>query len=63
MEQDVNQAAQGVLQQRMDEEIEDFLEFMEGGAKLIRGVKRGGQRTEVWMSDRKGEQWRKKRKL
>lgn len=60
MEQDVDEAAQGVLQTRMDEEIEDFVEFMTTGARVgMRGVKRGGERTEVWMSDRKGKAWNK----
>lgn len=52
MGQDVNEAAAAVLQQRMDEEIDDFVEWMESGAKSIRGVRRGGERTEVWISDR-----------
>lgn len=48
MAQDVDQAARAVLEARMDDEIEDFMEFMEGGAKLgTRGVRRGGARTEV----------------
>ena len=53
MGQDVQEAAKGVLDARMDDEIEDFLDFMTGGAKLgmMRGVKRGGERTEVWRSD------------
>jgi hypothetical protein len=36
----------------MDAEIEDFMEFMEGGAPIgrMRGVKRDGERTEVWTS-------------
>jgi hypothetical protein len=53
MAQNVNEAAQGVRDQRMQDEIDDFIEFMEGGARMMRGVKRGGERTEVWMSDRK----------
>lgn len=54
MGQDIKEAAQGVLEARMDAEIEDFLEFMESGGKLghMRGVRRDGERTEVWMSDR-----------
>ena len=54
MGQDVNEAAQGVIQARMDAEIDDFLEFMEGGAPIgkMRGVKRNGERTEVWTSTR-----------
>lgn len=51
MSQDINQAAKSVLDERMELEIEDFLEFMQDGAKL-RGVRRNGERTEVWMSDR-----------
>ena len=54
MGQDVDEAARGVLQQRMDDEIDDFLEFMEGGAMVgrSRGRMRNGQRTEVWSTDR-----------
>jgi hypothetical protein len=51
MGQDVNEAARAVLDQRMDDEIEDFMEWFNQGGK-VRGVKRGGERTEVWMSDR-----------
>ena len=53
MGQSVTEAAQGVLQARMDAEIDDFLEFMEGGAPIgrLRGVKRDGERTEVWSSN------------
>ncbi|MEC7396492.1 MAG: hypothetical protein VX639_05010, partial [Pseudomonadota bacterium] len=48
MEQDVDQAARAVLEARMDDEIEDFLEWMQGGGKMgTRGVRRGGERTEV----------------
>lgn len=52
MAQDVHEAARGVLASRMDEEIEDFLEAMQSGgfSGRIRGVKRGGERTEVWQS-------------
>lgn len=54
MGQDIQEAAKSVLSDRMDAEIEDFLEFMEGGGKLgrMRGVRRNGERTEVWMSTR-----------
>ncbi len=54
MGQDVAEAAKGVLQGRMDDEIDDFLEFMEGGSKIgrSRGVRRDGHRTEVWSSTR-----------
>ena len=54
MGQDVDEAAKGVLQQRMDDEIDDFLEFMEGGAIMgrSRGVRKNGVRTEVWSTDR-----------
>jgi hypothetical protein len=53
MGQDVHEAAKGVLDGRMDDEIEDFLDFMQGGGKMgMRGVKRNGERTEVWSSDR-----------
>ena len=54
MGQDVDEAARGVLQQRMDDEIDDFMEFMEGGAMVgrSRGRMRNGQRTEVWSTDR-----------
>lgn len=54
MGQDVDEAARGVLQQRMDDEIDDFMEFMEGGAIMgrSRGRMRNGQRTEVWSTDR-----------
>lgn len=52
MGQDVFQAARSVLEARMDEEIEDFLENYRGGFKgrsmgFVRGVRRGGVRTEV----------------
>ena len=48
MAQDVDEAAKGVLQQRMDDEIEDFVDFMESGAPLAsRGKRRDGYRTEV----------------
>lgn len=47
MAQDVNEAAQAVLQSRLDDEIDDFVEFMESGAPLGRGKRRGGYRTEV----------------
>jgi len=50
MAQDVHEAAKGVLDGRMDAEIEDFLEYMEGRSHGIRGVRRGGERTEVWQS-------------
>ena len=54
MGQDVAEAAKGVLQGRMDDEIDDFLEFMEGGSQIgrSRGVRRDGHRTEVWSSTR-----------
>lgn len=54
MGQDVDEAARGVLRQRMDDEIDDFMEFMEGGAIMgrSRGVRKNGQRTEVWSTDR-----------
>jgi len=54
MGQDVDEAARGVLQQRMDDEIDDFMEFMEGGAMVgrSRGRMRNGVRTEVWSTDR-----------
>ena len=50
MGQDVDQAAKAVLTDRLDAEIEDFLDFMQGGAPLgkMRGVRRNGERTEVW---------------
>ncbi len=53
MGQDVEQAAKAVISDRMDAEIEDFLEFMEGGGQIgkMRGVKRNGVRTEVWTTD------------
>ena len=49
MGQSVDEAAQAVLDARMDEEIEDFVDFMEKGAPLgsSRGKRRGGYRTEV----------------
>jgi hypothetical protein len=53
MAQDVDQAAQGVRDQRMQDEIDDFVDWHEGGGRMFRGVRRGGERTEVWMSDRK----------
>jgi hypothetical protein len=54
MGQDVDEAARGVLRQRMDDEIDDFMEFMEGGAIMgrSRGRMRDGVRTEVWSTDR-----------
>ena len=54
MGQDIEEAAKGVLSDRMDAEIEDFLEWHEAGGPMgrTRGVRRGGERTEVWMSDR-----------
>ena len=54
MGQDVDEAARGVLRQRMDDEIDDFMEFMEGGAVMgrSRGRMRDGVRTEVWSTDR-----------
>lgn len=51
MAQDVNEAAQAVLQSRLDEEIDDFIEFMEAGAPLGRGKRRAGYRTEVHRVD------------
>ena len=55
MGQDVYEAARGVIEQRRDEEIEDFMELFEsgfGGRSLMRkrGVRRGGQRTEIWQN-------------
>lgn len=50
MAMDVQDAAKGVLESRMDAEIEDFLEYMEGRSHGVRGVRRGGERTEVWSS-------------
>lgn len=48
MSQSVDEAAQAVLDARMEEEIEDFVEFMRGGALVgQRGVRRAGVRTEV----------------
>lgn len=54
MGQDVDEAAKAVIQDRLDAEIEDFMEFMEDGGHVgrLRGVKRNGVRTEVWSSDR-----------
>jgi hypothetical protein len=52
MAMDVHEAAKGVLDDRMDQEIEDFLEYMEGRTHGVRGVRKGGERTEVWMSTR-----------
>jgi hypothetical protein len=54
MGQDIEEAAKGVLSDRMDAEIEDFLAWHEAGGPMsrTRGVRRGGERTEVWMSDR-----------
>jgi hypothetical protein len=52
MAMDVHEAAKGVLDDRMDQEIDDFLEYMEGRTHGIRGVRKGGERTEVWMSTR-----------
>ncbi len=53
MAQDVDQAAKAVVDARFDEEMEDFVEWMSGGAKMgaTRGVKRGGVRTETWRVD------------
>jgi hypothetical protein len=50
MAQDVDQAARAVLEARMDEEIEDFVDWVERGAKLgrQRGVRRNGERTETY---------------
>lgn len=54
MGQDVAEAARGVIQQRLDEEMEDFVNWHESGGKLgLRGRSRDGVHTEVWMSDRK----------
>lgn len=52
MGQDMYQAALGVIESRLDEEIEDFMEIHSGGFKgrslnQVRGVRRGGVRTEV----------------
>ena len=53
MGQDVAEAARGVIQQRLDEEMEDFVEWHESGGKLgLRGRGKDGIGTEVWMSDR-----------
>lgn len=53
MSQDVDQAAKAVLDARFDEEMEDFVEWVEGGGKLgpTRGVRRGGMRTETYRVD------------
>ena len=53
MSQDVDQAAKAVVDARFDEEMEDFVEWMSGGAKMrhVRGVKRGGERTETHRID------------
>ena len=52
MSQDVDEAARGVVRQRMDEEIEDFVDYMEQGAPLaVRGKRRGGYRTETTRLD------------
>jgi hypothetical protein len=51
MGQDVAEAAQSVLDERMEREIEDFMEWHEGGFRSQRGVRRGGERTEVWSSN------------
>ena len=53
MEQDVNQAAQAVRDSRMDDEIEDFMEFMETGHRrsYSRGIRKDGYRTEVTRVD------------
>tara|TARA_R100001594_G_scaffold38894_1_gene70364 strand:+ start:13386 stop:15230 length:1845 start_codon:yes stop_codon:yes gene_type:complete len=53
MAQDIDQAAKAVLDARFDEEMEDFVEWIEGGGKLghTRGVRRGGMRTETWRVD------------
>ncbi len=53
MAQDVDQAAKAVVDARFDEEMEDFVEWMTGGAKMrhVRGVKRGGERTETHRVD------------
>jgi hypothetical protein len=53
MAQDVDQAAKAVVDARFDEEMEDFVEWMTGGAKMrhLRGVKRGGERTETHRVD------------
>ena len=48
MAQDVHEAARGVLESRMDEEIEDFLEYMQSGAPVAkRGKRRAGYRVET----------------
>lgn len=51
MGQDVKEAAQSVLDERMEREIEDFMEWHESGHRMRRGVRRGGERTEVWSSN------------
>ena len=53
MAQDIDEAAQAVRDARMDDEIEDFVEFMETGhsRSYQRGVRRNGERTEVYRVD------------
>ncbi len=53
MAQDVDQAARAVMDARFDEEMEDFVEWVEGGGKMAhtRGVRRGGFRTETFRVD------------
>ena len=53
MAQDVDQAARAVMDARFDEEMEDFVEWVEGGGKMAhtRGVRRGGFRTETLRVD------------
>jgi hypothetical protein len=53
MSQDVDEAAKAVMDARFDQEMEDFVEWMDGGAKMrhTRGVRRNGERTETWRVD------------
>lgn len=52
MEQNVDEAAQAVLETRLDEEIEDFMEWAEGGlAVKSRGKRRAGYRVETHRVD------------
>ena len=52
MAQNVDQAAQAVLETRLDEEIEDFMEWAKGGlAVKSRGKRRAGYRVETHRVD------------
>ena len=52
MAQNVDQAAQAVLETRLDEEIEDFMEWAEGGLAVKgRGKRRAGYRVETHRVD------------